>query len=176
MWIRLLRPRTVVSLAFLLAVAGCSAKKEEERGSGPAAPKSSALPASFALATEPAGAKNVKEVVASAKTGDEVTVVGRVGIDGSDRAYFTLVDLSLKSCKENMDECKTPWDFCCTSADEMPKVTAMVQFRDGANPIATNVLGFQGLDHLSTVVVKGKAEKDATGNLVVAASGIFVRK
>jgi hypothetical protein len=109
--------------------------------------------------------------------GDEVVCGRRVGIDGSDRAYFTLVDASLKACSETplQDPCKTPWDFCCSPPEELAKLSALVQFREGGELVAGNVLGFDGLDHLKNVIVKGKAEKDSSGNLTVVASGIFVR-
>jgi hypothetical protein len=38
------------------------------------------------------------------------------------------------------------------------------------------VIGWNGVDHLKTVVVKGRAERDSAGNLTIAASGVFVRK
>ena len=54
----------------------------------------------------------------SAKEGDEVTIVGRIGgdvkpwIDG--QAAFMLVDSKLKPCNEQGDDgCATPWDYCC---------------------------------------------------------------
>lgn len=162
--------------ALAIAAAAVAACSDDAAKDGAHAHAPGALPAPFALASAPAGAKSVKDVVASAKSGDEVVVSGRVGMEGSDSAFFTLVDGSLKSCVETGDECKTPWDFCCTPPDEMAKVSATIVFQAGAKPIAGSVIGFQGLDHLSNVVVKGKAEKDSAGNLTVVADGIFVRK
>jgi len=168
----------ILLIAVLAGLSACS-------GSSPAGAAGSAskasLPAGIALAAEPAGAKPVKDVVAAARTGDEVVMVGRVGVEGSDRAYFTLVDPSLKACSETplKDPCDTPWDFCCSPPEELAKLSALVQFRDGGeldgHLLQGNVLGFAGLDHLKSVVVKGKAEKDSSGNLTVVASGLFVR-
>jgi hypothetical protein len=50
------------------------------------------------------------------KDGDEVAIVGRIGGSkepmSKDRAYFTIVDPSLKDCKENGEEdCATPWEY-----------------------------------------------------------------
>ena len=167
-------PTRSVLLAFLAIPSACGGG-----ASAPAAAASrAALPAGLALAAEPAGARPVKEVVRDAKSGEDVVLSGRVGIEGSDRAYFTLVDPSLKACSETPleDPCKTPWDFCCSPPDELAKLSALVQFREGDALYPGSVLGFDGLDHLKTVVVKGKADKDASGNLTVVASGIYVRK
>jgi hypothetical protein len=166
--------RLPAAAAVGLALAGCFGKAPSsggDRGAG-----ASTLPESLALSSEPAGAKSVKEVVAAARSGDEVIASGRVGVEGTDLAYFTLVDSSLKSCTDIGDECKTPWDFCCTPPDEMAKLSATVQFRDGDKSWPTSVLGFQGLDHLSTVVVRGRAEKDPQGNLTIVATGVFVKR
>ncbi len=160
-----------------LTVVGCAKDEAPTPRDGSSTPKAAnGLPASFVLAGEPAGARPVKEIVSAARSGDEVVVAGRVGDTGSDRANFRLVDPSLKSCTEIGDECKTPWDYCCTPPDEMAKVSATVVFQDGEKPYAGTVLGFAGLDHLSSVVVKGRAEKDSSGNLTIVASGIFVKK
>lgn len=165
---------------FLLLVAAVSAAScsgdAERSGSGAAA--KSAIPASFVLASEPAGAKPVKEAVAAAKSGDELVVTGRVGNEGASSAFFTLVDVTVKPCTEMEppDSCPTPWDYCCEPSDEMAKASATVVFRDGARPYAGNLLGVGGLDHLEHVVVQGKAERDSGGNLTIVASGIYVRK
>ena len=170
-----MRNHRFVLLAALLAIP-CACGGGSSAPSATAASKA-ALPARLALAAEPAGARPVKEVVRDAKSGDDVVVSGRVGIDGSDRAYFTLVDPSLKACSETplKDPCKTPWDFCCSPPDELAKLSALVQFREGDALYPGNVLGFDGLDHLKNVVVKGKADKDSSGNLTIVASGIYVR-
>jgi hypothetical protein len=71
--------------------------------------------AKYMLASEPDGAKGVKEVKQKAKDGDEVVVVGRLG--GSvkpftGRAALTIVDVSFKPCDEiEGDNCPTPWDY-----------------------------------------------------------------
>ena len=100
---------------------------------------------------------------------------GRVGVEGSDAAYFSLVDLSQKGCIEMGDECPTPWDYCCTPADVMAKQSATVEFRVDGKLAAGSVLGVHGIDHLKEVVVTGEARKDAGGNVIVVASGIWVK-
>jgi hypothetical protein len=160
-----------------LALGACGGGQSPAGQGGQESASKARLPAALALPGEPAGARSVKEVVAQAKSGDEVVVAGRVGVEGSDRAYFTLVDSSLQACSETAmnDPCETPWDFCCSPPDELSKLSALIEFRDGAGLYSGNVLGFAGLEHLKGVVVKGKADKDASGNLTVVASGIFVK-
>ena len=162
-------------LLFPLLLAACS--KGDADGSGAAAAKAE-LPATALLSVEPTGALDVKTVIASAKSGDHVVVHGRVGDAGATTAFFTLVDPSLKACNEGaaMDECPTPWDFCCTPVDEMPKVFANVQFRQGENLRAGSLLGVGGLDHLTPVTVAGTAQKDEQGNLTIVADALFVKR
>lgn len=172
-----LRPIFPAALAAALALGACGGGESPAEQAKQGAASTARLPASLALPGEPAGARSVKEVVAGAKAGDEVVVSGRVGVEGSDRAYFTLVDSSLQACSETAlnDPCETPWDFCCSPPDELSKLSALVEFRDGAGLYPGSVLGFAGLEHLKGVVVKGKASKDSGGNLTVVASGIFVK-
>ena len=178
--------RSLVPLAGIVVAALAAACGPETKGPGTAGSSASAsakLPETFALAVEPAGAKPVREVVATAKTGDEVVATGRVGIEGSNQAYFSLVDASVKSCSDMTDakdHCPTPWDYCCEPPDQLAKTSATVELRTGEGADAPmhsgSILGFHGLDHLSTVTVKGKAVKDSKGNLTILASGLFVKK
>ena len=48
--------------------------------------------------------------------------------------------------------------------------------REGSSALKSNILGWNGLDHLKTVVVTGRVERDPAGNLTIAAKGVFVRK
>jgi hypothetical protein len=74
-----------------------------------------------------------------------------------------------------MDDCPTPWDYCCDDQTEVAQATMTVEFREGEKPLKTGVRGFHGLDHLTHVVVTGKAQKDELGNLSVLADGLFIR-
>jgi hypothetical protein len=159
--------------AAILAVR-CGSGSEDTPRAKPAARAS--VPAAVALASEPAGAKPVHELVASAKPGDEVVAIGRVGDAGSDRADFLLVDPVLKSCTDLGDQCETPWDYCCAAPEEKRANSAVVVLRDEHGvPLSGTILGFAGLDHLGTVVVRGRAEPDAAGNLTIVATGLFVK-
>lgn len=168
-------PTTSLLVISLAAFTGCG---------GPSAPQNTtstnAKGAAYLLTAEPADAKGVKEVRASAKDAEEVTIVGRIGgdpnpwVDG--QAAFLVVDSALKPCNEKDDDgCQTPWDYCCDT-DELPSHKAMVKLVDASGkPIASDARHFLGLKELETVVVHGKAKRDEAGNLTVLADGIFVR-
>lgn len=172
--------RTVAPLALalsaLLAVAGCGLGSD-----APAAPAAVPLPESFWSPTEPSGAVPVSVVKKSAKTGDEVVLIGRAGGEkktfSEGLASFFVVDATIPACGEKgvPDDCKTPWDYCCEDKTELRAAMATVEFRDGGKVLRSAPRGFHGLDHLKTVVVAGKAERDDAGNLTVVASRIFVR-
>ncbi len=168
-----------VGLAMLL-VAGCNGSDAPVASN--AAGERSAAGDRFLLAEEPAGAKGVTQVRQDAKDGDAIVVVGRIGgdvkpwVDG--RAAFWIVDPSLRACGEGGDEdnCKTPWDYCCTPKEELAKAMATIKFVDEAgHTIATDSREFLGLKELQTVVVRGTAKRDADGNLTVIATGVYRR-
>ncbi len=128
----------------------------------PAAPEGTFPAALFAgdPAAEPVGVGAMK---ASAKQGDRVIVVGRIG--GSkdpflaDRAMVTIVDPSVKLCGEDDptdDHCPTPWDFCCEPRENLRRMSIAVVANgaDGA-PIPHTLLGQGGLKPGARVVVEG---------------------
>ena len=135
----------------------------------------------YLLDTEPDGAGNVIKVREEAGTDDDLLVVGRIGgssdpwIDG--RAAFTIVDLSVKSCNDTLDDkCPTPWDYCCETS-KLPNSTALVKFVDKADQVVkADARTIFDLQELSTVVIKGTAKRDEAGNLTVLASGLFVKQ
>jgi hypothetical protein len=179
--------RIVGGVVFVIlagVVAGCDDRPRSNSNSGqPASPANAdALPASLALADAPAGAKDVLAVRKDAKEGDAVVVRGRVGGSGSPfvegRASMQIVDASLKACGEGtaMDECKTPWDYCCSDSKEIAGHSASVQVvgADG-KPLRASLAGFAGLKPLSKVTVKGTVAKSAdAGALVINATGVYV--
>jgi hypothetical protein len=127
------------------------------------------------LPSEPAGAKGVIEVRKNARDGDEVVVVGRVGgaakpfTEG--RAGFLIVDPSLKPCEDG--DC----DYCETPEKELAAARASVKFVDGqGKTLQTGARELFGIKELTTVVVKGKANRDDKGNLTIVGSGLYVRK
>jgi hypothetical protein len=170
--------RIALTFAALTAagfLAGCGTAPNAPNAAGP-----SAEGAAYRLASEPAGAKGVKQVRADAKDEDEITVVGRIGGDTNPwiegQAAFLVVDTALKPCNEKDDDaCPTPWDYCCDS-DTLPASKALVKVvgADG-KPVAVDARKLLGLKELQTVVVHGRAKRDETGNLTVLADGVFVR-
>ena len=118
--------------------------------------------------------------------GDHVCSVefcGRIG--GSedpfvaDRAVFTIVDPSLKSCADMADpeHCTTPWDYCCEERGSLKRGTATIEFAgsDG-RPLKGSVRGISGLDPLATVAVTGTVtERNDAGMLVVRATKVEIR-
>ena len=145
----------------------------------PSAPASD-VPERFYLASAPPSAQPVGAVVATAKDGDEVVVTGRVGgakkvfIDGF--AAFTIIDAIVPPCGVGkMDDCKTPWDYCCDAPEVLAKNGLSVELVADGQPLRANARGFHGLDHLSTVVVTGKVARDSAGNVRVLASGLHVQ-
>jgi hypothetical protein len=171
-----------VAVLAAVIVAGCDNRPGEtaQQQPTPATAAVDALPSALALPDAPPGAKDVLAVKKDAKEGDAVVIRGRVGgskspfVDG--RASFQLVDRSLKACGEGtaMDECKTPWDYCCSEAKEVAAHSATVQVvgADG-RPLHAGLSGFAGLKPLSDVTVTGTVAKAGqTGTLVVNATGI----
>lgn len=146
------------------------------------APKSTPAPVASAegkkwlLSTEPAAAKGVLAVREAVKDGEEVVVIGQVGgaakpfTEG--RASFLIVDPSLKPT----DGCETPWDFCEYKKTEVAAARLLVKFVDG---VGKTVKGepreLFGIKELSAVVVTGKVQRDDKDNVVVVASGMYVR-
>lgn len=132
----------------------------------------------FRLTKEPNGAKGVKAARAYAKNDEEVTLVGRIGGDVNPwvegQAAFMLVDSALKPCPAE-EGCPTPWDYCCDT-DLLPASKAMVKVVDGSGKtVATDARKLLGIKELQTVVIRGRAKRDETGNLTVLADGIYVR-
>ena len=163
----------ILSLATLglLAVAGLACDNGDTTasngGSGgaqtatPAVANADPLPPSLVVDAAPAGAKTVNEVRAEAKEGDEVVVrgvvAGRADPIADNRATFTLLDPSVRTCNQVQgDACETPWDACCEPADEIAKQVANVQVAgpDG-KPLKAALAGVGGLAPLKQVTVVG---------------------
>jgi hypothetical protein len=106
----------LVGLLTALGVVGCT-RTDPEPKKEPDAKAVADARAKHLLANEPAGVEGVKEIKQSAKDGDDVAVIGRIGgskTPFTGRAAFTIVDTSFVPCseKEPAEESDTPWDFC----------------------------------------------------------------
>jgi hypothetical protein len=134
------------------------------------------------LAVEPDDAVDVIKVREDAEDQDEVVIVGRIGgsenpwVDG--RAAFSIVDPSLKSCAEcGSHDCPKPWDYCCSESGKLSSSTALIKVVDeNGSLVKADTKRLLDLKELSTVVVKGKAQRDDAGNLTVLASGVYLKK
>ena len=169
---------SVVGIAFLGLLIGCAEqaanleKPTDYDGS------------KFLLSSEPAGGQDVTAVRESAKDADDIVIVGRIGgglnpwVEG--RAAFQIVDPSLLACSDEKEDgepcsCKTPWDYCCET-DKLPNAMALVQFVETDGTVVKHdARQIFAVKELQTVIVRGKAKRDETGNLTVMADGMFVR-
>ena len=130
------------------------------------------------LSQEPAGAIEVLDARDEAKDGEPIVLVGRLGgglkpwIDG--RAAFLLVDTRiLPSCAEG-EQCEADCPDC---SKEMLAASAMVKILgDDGKVLPVDARELLGTEEESTVVVRGIASRDASGNLSIEAEGVFVRR
>jgi len=161
----------VIAAPVIAMSAGCSSSGEAANVDG----------SQYLLTEEPPGAANVIAAREEVAEGDDVLIVGRIGgganpgIEG--RAAFTIVDPSLRACSDIPgDNCNKPWDYCCET-HKLPGATALVKVVNPDGKVvkhdARNLLN---VTELSTVVVKGKAQRDKAGNLTVLANGVYVKK
>ena len=174
---------TVAGLVLTGLLIGCSQESASTESSEQS--NSQSVPAvdgsEFLLGAEPEGAGGVIKVREDALDGDDVVIVGRIGgsenpwIDG--RAAFSIVDGSLKACSDIPgDDCPKPWDYCCETS-KLPNATALIKVVDeNGQLVMADAKGLLNVKELSTVVVKGKAQRDDAGNLTVLTGGVFVKK
>lgn len=174
----------VVSNALSIFMVSCGlmlAQDPAHTKAGAANAKPAAtLPVDLFVEKEPDGAKSPEEVKASAKPGDKIAIRGRIGgsanpfVEG--RAVFTLIGAGLKACSDNPDDkCATPWDYCCETAADIARHSAMVQVVDAAGmPLRTGLKGVNGLKELSQVTVEGVVQQAKDKILIVNAKAIHV--
>lgn len=148
----------------LVAAVGCG--KGEER---PAEKPAQSIPAKIWSDTPLAGAEDVKDAREKRKDGDEVVLRGTLQ-DFGELATFKLVEDSLGDCNQMGDECATPWDYCCTEAETLARLTVNVEFLEGDLPASWSLRGAHGLDHLTEVTVAGRLRFDEVGNMRLEAT------
>jgi len=136
----------------------------------------------FFISTAPANAEEIHVARESAESGAEITlhglVMGRSKPFVEGRAAFVLGDRTLLTpCNEKEDDdCSTPWDVCCDSAEAKRKGTATIQIvgEDG-RVIAGDLRGVNGLVELSKLTVHGTvAEGSSVDSLIVNATEIYM--
>lgn len=172
-------PAILASLTVALTTLGCGSKSGE-----PAL--SQATPVSFdiskyTLTEEPEDAVGVIAARGSAKDGESIVLVGRVGgaanpwIEG--RAAFTMIDASKSIVATGTESNKNEvcMGDCC--AQERAACTALVTVVDGNGqvlPVDSRKLF--GITANDMILVRGKIKKDDAGNFSVLADGVYVRK
>ena len=145
----------------------------------------------YLLATEPSPAQSVVETrgaLEGKSAAQEVVLVGR--IDGlsqptwdPQRAAFMLADLSLEAKPETGEaHDETPkhdaenCPFCKAKTKKELSGLAMIEVIDEQDAVVpVDARKLLGLKSGQVVVVRGQGQVDDLGNLVVRASGLFVR-
>lgn len=169
-----------IALAGLFLATGCTQESTPTTTSSVETQAPGIDGSKFLLNEEPEAPATVIEAREKSKDGEEVVLVGRIGgsvnpwVDG--RAAFSIVDPSLKACSDIPgDECRKPWDYCCET-HKLPTSTAFVKFvDDDGRPLSTDARELLHVKELQTVVVRGKAKRDESGNLTVLADDLYVR-
>jgi hypothetical protein len=161
----------ILSATLILLACACSAETT------PPSAASSVLPQALALKVAPAPAWSVTEARAKAADGSEVILTGRAKDFADASTVFTLADMSLKSCADTEDEmqCTTPWDYCCEDRKLLAEGVVTIELLNGDKPGAGSAKGWNNLDHLREVTVRGTFKKDEQGNITVLANGLFVK-
>lgn len=135
----------------------------------------------YVIAEEPDDAIGVIAARESAKNGEPVVIVGRIGgatnpwIDG--RAAFTLLDASMTAVANgtNSGTNEICMDDCC--AKERTACTTLVKVVDqNGRVLPADTRKLFGVAENDMVVVRGVASKDENGNFVVLADGVHVRR
>lgn len=132
----------------------------------------------YLVDSEPTGVISVGEARAAIEDGQDVTLVGLIGgstdpfVEGL--AAFTIVDAKVPYCAPE-EGCPTPWDYCCTQDQVKDNIATVKIVNEVGKPVAQDARSLLGVTELSSVVVKGKAQRDDQGNLTVAATQVFVR-
>lgn len=165
-----------LSVILLLIVSGCGTSTSSTPLGQP-----STQGKAFLLENDPTSFLAVKDARDKAVDQEEIIVEGRIGGEAvpwvKGQAAFLIVDKSLKPCNETADDaCETPWDYCCDT-DQLPSHKIMVKIVDNSGmTVAEDARSLLGVKELQTVMVKGKAKRDSSGNLTLLATGIFIRK
>lgn len=158
---------TVSSFWFL----GCGSQAATTQGTV------SAPDARYVLQAEPEGAIGVVDFREHAKSGEPVTVVGRVG-GGIDpwikgRAAFMLVDTGAPMPTAD-DTCGPECQHC---AQEIAASTTVVKFVDQqGKTLSIDSRELLGIKEEETIVVRGIANRDASGNVALTADSVYVKR
>ena len=178
----LLLPTFVCSLALLASGCGDSKETTANRTTPSQTESLVTLPASFFTETRPANSPNLLEVKQTAKAGEDVIFLARVGGRAkpfaAGFAIFMVADPSLVSCelKGDKDYCPIPYDYCCEPPEKLKAGLATIQFsKDDGMPYQVSAQGAGGLEGSKFVVIEGTVlERNDEGLFTVEASKVWV--
>ncbi len=173
---------TLACAALMMSMmTGCDGSDEGDTSSSAGTTSTASLPTGLFLASAPAEPVAVKQLKAQAQEGDEVTmrvvVGGEVSVFVPGRAIMKVIDTEMENlCLKPGDSCKTPWDYCCATAEDLQQHRATVRVVDAqGKTLRTDLKGAGEIKEMKTLVVKGVvAQGSDTKNLVVNALGIYV--
>jgi hypothetical protein len=135
----------------------------------------------YLLSNEPDGAIGVIAARAAAHDGDPIVVVGRIGgianpwIDG--RAAFMLLDASIKLVPEGTES--KAGAMCtgdCCASERARNMTLVKLVDENGRLLTVDARQLLGVNANDLVVIRGKTNKDDSGNLIVLANGVFIRR
>jgi hypothetical protein len=167
---------TAITLLATLFI-GCGTTRHDD-------PAIAAQRAKYILAEEPAGAVGVLDARTGQTDLHNVVVVGRVGGPHATwekgKATFVISDPSVDHDHANQpghDEDNCPFCKARKKAGKTPDPTAIVQIRgDDGHILPIDAQELLNIREGQLVVVKGSGDIDTIGNLIVAASGVFIRE
>jgi hypothetical protein len=173
-----MKPLLTTILASILI--GCGGTTENTTT---AQEQATELPSSFFTSERPADVKDLVEVKKTAKKGDEVTFLARIG--GRKNASFVptlsmmiVADPALISCEvmSEEDHCSTPEDYCCEEREKLNAGLGTIRFMDeSGNAYPFSVDGDHDMEILKYVVISGKVHDiSESGNFIVDASKVWV--
>jgi len=170
----------VVMSVVSTAVSGCGGSSSADVSQHAITP-TSIDGSKYVLADEPDGAVGVIAARESAKNGEPIVVVGRIGgatnpwIEG--RAAFMLLDASMVLVADGTEcaEGEICMDECC-AAERATSTTLVKVVDENGRVLRVDARQLLGLADNDMVVIRGKANKDDNGNFVVLADGVHVRR
>ena len=165
-----------VALSISMII-GCDGTDDADQSAGVV---KASLPLGFFVTAAPGKPVAVQQLKAQAQEGDEaivrVVVGGEKHVFVEDRAIVKVIDASIENpCLAPGDACQTPWDYCCTPAEELLLHRATVKVTDDQDKTLKLCLKGQGdIEELKTLVVKGVVAMGSDDrNLVINARCIF---
>ncbi len=168
------------ALFSISMIIGCDGSDDTSQATGAGGSVKASLPVGFFLTAAPGKPVAVQQLKGAVQPGDEaivrVVVGGEKNVFVEDRAIVKVIDASVENpCLAPDDSCQTPWDYCCTPAEELQAHRATVKVTDAQDK--TLKLGLKGqgqIKELTTLVVKGiVAAGSDDRNLIINAQCIF---